>query len=126
LQDIISAVLMIIGAIFMLIGGLGVVRFPDLYMRISASTKASTLGVSFSLLGLAVHFNEFGITMRAMATIAFVVITAPLAAHLISRSAYSAGVPLWHKSVTDELHGQYEADTGNLKSSPYAEKKIKS
>jgi multicomponent Na+:H+ antiporter subunit G len=119
MQGAITAVFMLIGALFMLIGGLGVVRFPDLYTRVSASTKASTLGVSFSLFGLAVHFHELGITMRALATIVFVVITAPVAAHLISRAAYAVGVRLWDQAVTDELHGQYEGDTGELKSRPY-------
>ena len=100
----------------MLVSGLGVLRFPDLYMRISASTKASTLGAGFSLLALAVHFNELGITMRAIATIIFLVITGPVAAHLISRAAYFVGVALWKGTIADELHGRYDPDTGILAS----------
>jgi len=98
---------MISGALLMLIAALGILRFPDLYMRVSAATKASTLGIGFSLFALAVHFNELGITSRALATIAFVVITSPVAAHLISRSAYLTGTPLWKKSITDELKNRY-------------------
>lgn len=116
MQEAIGALLMIIGGLFMLIAGLGVVRLPDLYMRISASTKASTLGVGFLLLSLAVHFNELGITSRALATIAFVIITAPVAAHLISRSAYFVGVTLWQGTIADELRGRYDPDTGALES----------
>ncbi len=95
--------LMILGAILMLLAALGVFRFPDLYMRVSAATKASTLGISCTLLALAVHFNEMGIISRSLATIAFVAITSPVAAHLISRSAYQTGTPLWKNSIIDEL-----------------------
>lgn len=119
MQEAIGTLLMIIGGLFMLIAGLGVVRLPDLYMRISASTKASTLGAGFLLLSLAVHFNELGITSRALATIAFVIITAPVAAHLISRSAYFAGVRLWQGTIADELRGRYNPDTGALESIPF-------
>ena len=116
MQETLSIILMTLGALFMLIAALGVLRFPDLYMRVSAATKASTLGIGFSLLALAVHFNELGITSRSLATIAFVVITSPVAAHLISRSAYTTGTPLWKKSVTDELQGRYTEETGSLES----------
>jgi multicomponent Na+:H+ antiporter subunit G len=116
MQQSMSAILLIVGALFMLIGGLGILRFPDLYMRISASTKASTLGAGFALLALAFHFNELGTTMRAVATIIFLAITGPVAAHLISRAAYFVGIAPWAKTVTDELHGRYDADTGVLRS----------
>ncbi len=103
MRELISAALMITGAFFILLAGLGVLRLPDLYTRISAATKASTLGVGLSLLSLAVHFDALGVTSRALATIGFVIITAPVGAHLISRSAYRTGVPLWKGSIADEL-----------------------
>ena len=103
MQEILSMTLMILGAILMFLAALGILRFPDLYMRVSAATKASTLGVGFCLISLAIHFNELGIITRSLATIAFVAITSPVAAHLISRSAYLTGTPLWKESITDEL-----------------------
>jgi multicomponent Na+:H+ antiporter subunit G len=106
MKETISAVLMLFGALLMLLGALGVLRLPDLYMRVSASTKASTLGVGFTLLSLAIHFNELGITSRALATIGFLIITAPVAAHLISRAAYLVGVPLWKGTIVDELQNR--------------------
>ena len=114
MQEMISAAMMFIGAAFFLISGLGVIRFPDLYMRVSASTKASTLGAGFSLLSLAIYFGELGITMRSLATITFLVVTAPVAAHLISRAAYSIGVRLWEGTISDELRGKYAKETGAL------------
>lgn len=116
MQETVSASFLIIGTVFICIAALGILRFPDLFMRVSASTKASTLGVGFLFLALAVHFNDLGITMRSLATTAFLVISAPVAAHLISRSAYSSGVRLWKKTVTDELQGRYDQDAGTLES----------
>lgn len=108
MQETLSMILMMIGAFFILVASLGILRLPDLYMRVSAATKASTLGIGFALLSLAVHFNELGITSRSLATIGFVFITSPIAGHLISRSAYLTGTRLWEKSRIDELKDGYE------------------
>ncbi len=97
-----SAVLLVIGALFMLLAGLGVLRLPDLFMRLQAATKASTLGVGCLLLGVALHFQDLTVTTRAVLVIAFFFTTAPVGAHVIARAAYAAGVPLWEGSITDE------------------------
>ena len=106
IQEIVSGVLMIIGAIFMLIAGIGIVRMPDLFTRSSATSKAATLGAGCVLLAVAVHFGDLSVTARALATLAFIFLTAPVAAHMICRAAYIVGVPLWHGTVRDELRGR--------------------
>ena len=98
-----SAALLVVGALFMLLAGLGVLRLPDLFMRLQAATKASTLGVGCLLLGVAIHFQDLAVTTRAVLVIAFFVLTAPVGAHMIARAAYAAGVPLWEGTITDEL-----------------------
>jgi multicomponent Na+:H+ antiporter subunit G len=103
-------VLMVIGAFFMFVAGLGLVRMPDLYMRMSCSTKAGTIGVGALLLALAIHFADFGVAARAMATIGFIFLTAPVSSHRIGRIAYLVGVPLWEKTVADEFKGAYPPD----------------
>ena len=85
-----------------------------MYIRISAATKASTLGIGLCLVALAVHFNELGLTSRSVATILFIAATSPVAGHLISRSAYLEGVPLWKETRVDELNGRYD-ENGELK-----------
>ena len=94
IQDVLSAVLMVTGSLFILLAAIGIVRMPDLLTRMSATTKAATLGASAMLLGLAVHFGDLGIVSRAGATILFLLLTAPVAAHMIGRAAYFSGVPL--------------------------------
>jgi multicomponent Na+:H+ antiporter subunit G len=106
MSDIISAALIVIGGAFMLLAGVGVLRMPDLFMRMQAATKAATLGAGCMLLAVAVHFGELTVVARALLVIAFVLLTAPVAAHMIARAAYSVGTPLWEGTITDEVRGQ--------------------
>ncbi len=117
LKDILTLALMSLGVFFMLAGALGLLRLPDLYMRMSATTKSSTLGVAFMLLATAVYFWEIGVGIRALATITFLMLTAPIAAHMIARAAYIRGVKLWPGTV-DELKGMYDVEQGILISKP--------
>ena len=114
MSEVLSTVLMIVGAAFVLLAGAGVVRMPDLFMRMQAATKASTLGIGFILLAVAVYFGELGVTTRALATITFVFLTTPIAAHMIARAAYFVGVPLWEGTIIDELSGHYDRRTHRL------------
>jgi multicomponent Na+:H+ antiporter subunit G len=116
--EVISAVLLLIGVLFMLIAAFGVLRMPDIFLRMSASTKAATLGVGGVLLAAAVHFRELGIASRAIAIIVFALLTVPVAAHMIGRAAYRNRVGLWSGTVLDELEGKYDALTGELEGSP--------
>lgn len=113
-----SAVLFLIGVLFMLIAAIGVLRMPDLLMRLHCSTKSATLGVSCVMLGAALHFGEVSIWARALAVITFVFVTAPVAGHVLGRAAYCSAVPLWLGTLSDELQGRYSRDTHQLSSPP--------
>ena len=117
MNDLLAAILLLVGASFLLLAGVGVLRMPDLFTRMQAATKASTLGVTAMLLAVAAHFGELGVTTRALATSVFFLLTAPVTAHLIGRAAYFLGVPLWHGTVRDDLHGRYDLRTHMLHSS---------
>ena len=112
--DIISAGLILIGTTFIVISAIGVVRMPDLYLRMSSSTKSSTLGIGLILLAIAIYFAELGIATRAVATIIFLFLTAPVSAHMIGRAGYSKGVPLWSGTRYDQLKGKYDQRTHAL------------
>lgn len=116
MNDLITAFLMVFGASFMLLASIGVLRLPDLFIRMHAATKSGTLGVSGMLLALAVHFNDLGTAIRAGLAIVFLFLTAPVAAHFIGRAAYLVGVPLWEKTLVDELEGRYDPVTAALQS----------
>jgi multicomponent Na+:H+ antiporter subunit G len=82
------------------------------------TTKAATLGIGMILAGAAFYFDDFSVTSRVLAIILFLVLTAPVGAHMIGRASYFIGTPLWKKSVMDELKGQYDKDTSALGSEP--------
>lgn len=124
MREILCVVLMVIGGLFMLLAALGIVRMPDLFTRMQASTKAATLGVSCTLLASAVYFGELGITTRALATIVFFLITSPIAAHMIGRAAYFIGVPLWEGTIIDQLSGRYDPFTHLLEGPPRNPEKV--
>ena len=112
MQLFISTLLITIGAFFILMAGLGLVRMPDLFLRMSASTKAATLGVGCTLLGVAFYFGDFTTFIRAGAIIIFLLLTAPVAAHLLGRAAYQDGVPLWEGTRFDDLRRHYGRPPG--------------
>ena len=99
--------LVLLGAFFALVAAIGLLRMPDLLMRMHAATKAGTLGAGLLLLAVAVSFGDSGVTVRALAAIVFLFLTAPVAAHVIGRAAYYAGrVQLWKRTLVDELQAQ--------------------
>lgn len=116
MKDIATALLLFLGGSFMLVAAIGMVRLPDLYTRLSASTKGATLGVSLTIIAVISHFGELSVTVQAMLTILFVLLTAPVSSHMIGRAAYFVGVPLWKATHTDELRGMYHRDTHELDS----------
>ena len=91
------------GIALMVVAGIGLLRMPDLLTRMHASSKAGTLGAALVLLAVAVHFADAAITVRALVVCVFLLLTAPIASHVIARAAYRAGVPLSPETVVDEL-----------------------
>ena len=85
--EIITSVLLLIGAFFILVGSIGLVRLPEFFMRLHAPTKASTLGVGGILLAsMAFALNE-GVLIHELIITLFVFVTAPVSAHVLSQAA---------------------------------------
>lgn len=114
--ETISGVIVLLGSFFILISAIGLLKMPDLFTRMSATTKASTLGVGLVLLGTALFWQDIGISARAIIIVTFLFLTAPVAAHIIGRAAYFDKVPLWDKTKVDELKGRYDEHSHELKS----------
>jgi len=112
---------MVIGAVFMFLAAVGIVRQPDVYLRMSSTSKATTLGIGSMLLAAAFYFGEFPITARAVAAIAFIMVSAPVSAHVLGSAAYFSGAPLWEGTLTDELRGHYDLRTQELESVSFPE-----
>lgn len=114
--DFIKGTLIIAGSLFMLLAAIGILRLPDLLTRMHATTKAAALGVMLIMLAAAIHFAETSIVARALAIVVFILMTAPVAAHVIGRAGYFVGSKLWSGTVKDELRPNYDPLTHELKS----------
>lgn len=121
--DLLAGLLVLIGATFCLLAAVGMVRFPDLYVRMHAATKAGTLGAGLAMLAVALFGivdGDLGVVLRAIAAIIFLFLTAPIGAHLLARAAYASGVEMWHKTEHDDLKGRYDYERGTLDGDPNA------
>lgn len=113
--DILTAILWLAGSGFALLAALGVMRMPDVFTRMQASTKASTLGLGCLLIGAALEMGDFASFIRVASIGAFVFLTTPVAALVIARASYFAEIPLWEGTVLDERRS--DADRVTLKES---------
>jgi multicomponent Na+:H+ antiporter subunit G len=94
--------LFIAGATLGLLAGVGVLRMPDVFTRMQASTKASTLGLGCLLAGVALRNPELSFVVRAASIGAFMLLTTAVAAHVIARAAARSGAPMWEGTIADE------------------------
>ena len=104
MSEIITAVLISVGVVFNLFGCIGLVRFPDVYTRLQAATKCVTLGTCLTLIGTVIYAFADGLNAmgsKGLLCIAFLIITAPTAAHALARGAYKYGVKLKEPTVVD-------------------------
>ena len=113
MTSLLAGVLFLTGATLALLAAVGVLRMPDVYTRMQASTKAGSLGLGCLLAGLALYLPELSVVIRAGTIAAFVMLTAPVAAHVIARAAYLTRVPLWKGSVVDERPGDQPGSSGS-------------
>jgi multicomponent Na+:H+ antiporter subunit G len=114
--DVLTAIMWVAGSAFVLLAALGLLRLPDVFTRMQASTKASTLGLGCLLIGAAIQLGDFASFIRVVSIGAFILLTTPVAAHVIARASYLADVPLWEGTVRDER--RRDADQAQNVSSP--------
>ena len=108
--DIVGKVFIIMGLSFNFFGCLGLIRLPDIYNRLQASTKCVTFGTCSILFGVFLMLGFSAAGIKALLCIVFLVLTAPVSAHVLARGAHISGIKLWKKSVCDK----YEEDKKTL------------
>lgn len=116
MTDTIIGILATLGTLFVLLAGVGILRMPDTYLRMAVTTKAATLGIGLILVAAAIYFNDLSTTTRVLAVIIFILLTAPVGAHLIGKASYITGVKMWDKTVMDDLEGKYRKTGKNISS----------
>ena len=107
MSEIIGYILIFLGIFFDVAGCIGLVRFPDVYNRLQASTKCVTLGTILLLFGVALACGSGAMAVKALICAVFILVTSPTAAHAIAKGAYASGVHLWEKTVVDKYSEQF-------------------
>ncbi|MEQ9638307.1 MAG: monovalent cation/H(+) antiporter subunit G [Devosia marina] len=95
--------LLVLGAAFTLLAAVGVVRLPDLYTRMHAASKAGAVGGGLILLAVAVLSQDAAVSVRAIIGVMFVLLTTPVAAHLLARASYLTGYRPCNDTVIDDI-----------------------
>lgn len=109
-REVVVALLCVLGVAVSTSGVVGVLRMPDVYNRMQASSKTVTLGVLPILLAVVVGEGPVSVYgSRALIIAVLVSVMNPLAAHALTRAAYRSGVPMWHGAVVDEPQDAAEA-----------------
>jgi multicomponent Na+:H+ antiporter subunit G len=96
-SDFLSTVLLIAGGIFFLAGTLGLLRFPDIYTRLHALTKADNVGLGLVVAGLALQMESLAAAGKLLLIWVFVLLASASVAHLVAAAARQRGIKLWKK-----------------------------
>ncbi len=102
---------MILGALFIFVASIGLLKMPDVYLRMSAATIAATFGVASVLVAAAIHFGTITVTLHILGIIIFLILTVPVGAHMLGRAAVIIGLKQWNRTVSNDIEGTYDEET---------------
>ena len=102
-REVLTIFFLIIGLSFMFIGALGILRLPDVYHRLHASSKCATLGLLGLLLSASIHIGTVGSYVKSFLTLVFAFVALPVGSHVLAKSAHAVGAEQWDRTLSDEL-----------------------
>jgi len=103
ITNILTVVLLLTGAFFMLAGTIGFLRFPDFYSRMHATGKCDTLGEGLMLVALIVYGGATFVSVKILFLIAFILLANPTSTHAIAKAAYDVGLEPWRSFDSEEV-----------------------
>lgn len=107
--DILGIVLLFIGAVFLFLGSLGLLRMPDVFNKLQAGTKATTLGFLSVAIGLVFLRPDWALKLLLIA--GFVLLTNPIGSHALARASKNTGVKMVTKeSLSGQKHNEVNKD----------------
>jgi multicomponent Na+:H+ antiporter subunit G len=101
--DVVASAFLLLGALLALAAAVALVRFPDVFSRMHAATKPQTLGLICILIGVALRLQTWAATATVLVVIAFQLLTAPVASHMVGRAAHRIGLLDRDRLVRDDL-----------------------
>jgi multicomponent Na+:H+ antiporter subunit G len=108
ISEWIAAILLVLGAFFMFVAGLGVLRLSDVFLRMHAATKAPSLGVFLMVIALMFYFQNFWLSIQSLLIMIFIFMTAPISAHTLSRAAHVMHISKSKRTQIDQLESSTE------------------
>ncbi len=108
--QLIGVVMIIIGAVFLFLGALGVLRMPDVFNRMQAGTKSTTLGALSVIMGVGIYHPAWILKTGIISL--FLLLTNPVSSNVLSRAAHNSGVELSDKTVVDKYAEDKEGNKG--------------
>jgi multicomponent Na+:H+ antiporter subunit G len=122
MMEYLVGILLLCGGSLAFAAALGIARLPDIFVRMHASTKAGTLGAGLIMVAVALYSPDTGTALRALLTSLFLLLTAPVSAHIVGRTAYRTGARLWRNTWLDELENacrtEGEETAGTMPTAP--------
>ena len=101
--DVVAAVLLLTGSALAVVAAVGLLRFPDLLSRMHSATKPQVLSLLLVFAGVALHLRDPGVLAVLGLLVGFQLLTAPVASHMVGRTAFRAGLVDRELLVVDEL-----------------------
>jgi monovalent cation/proton antiporter MnhG/PhaG subunit len=96
-------VCLLAGSLLCLLAAVGVLRLPDVFMRMHAATKSGVVGCGLILIGVGLADGSVATIVKVAVTIVFLLLTTPVAGHLLGRAAYVSGAPFWGGTTANDL-----------------------
>lgn len=100
---LITGLCLLAGALLCCLAAVGILRLPDVFMRLHAATKAGVVGGGLILIGVAIHDGGALTTAKVGVAITFLLLTTPVAGHFLGRAAYVSGAPFWQGTTINQL-----------------------
>ncbi|MEK6476765.1 monovalent cation/H(+) antiporter subunit G [Catalinimonas sp. 4WD22] len=124
--EILAAICILSGVLFMMIASIGILRFPDFYIRMSVVTKASTVGLGLLLTGVGIYFNTIETIIKTISISIFIVLSSPISAHVIAKAASLIRVPFWNQTnMEDYLKAKETPDDPRFTEGKYGRSSLK-
>lgn len=101
LAQVLSALLLLVGVLFLLGGTIGLVRLPDLYSRAHAASKCDSVGAGSILVGLVLHHGVAVADLKLLLLALLVLVSGPTTAHALARAGYRTGLAVWQRRSGD-------------------------
>jgi multicomponent Na+:H+ antiporter subunit G len=100
--EIVSFACLVVGSFFAVVGGIGVLRFPDFFTRMHGAGVTDTMGAGLILVGLMFQAGASLVTVKLVLILTFLLITSPTSTHALAKSALSHGLKPWSLGEEEE------------------------